>query len=108
LEDVLKHKTADSQFVDMLFGAMASSLGFETRVAFAANRRKNVFSPGYDRTNRLFIRRQLPFRSAKIGNFSIRASIFCLTARWSGMKKTFGLCLSAKNSFRGKNADDRR
>jgi hypothetical protein len=45
LEDILKHKTADSQFVDMLFGAMASSLGFETRVAFAANREKMFFHP---------------------------------------------------------------
>lgn len=45
LSDVLKHKTANSQFVDMLFGAMASSLGFETRVAFAANREKMFFHP---------------------------------------------------------------
>ncbi|HEY0658486.1 MAG TPA: DUF3857 domain-containing protein [Pyrinomonadaceae bacterium] len=45
LSDVLKHKTANSQFVDMMFGAMASSLGFETRVAFAANRNKMFFNP---------------------------------------------------------------
>lgn len=45
LSDVLEHKTANSQFVDMIFGAMASSLGFETRVAFAANRNKMFFDP---------------------------------------------------------------
>ncbi|HEX8289607.1 MAG TPA: DUF3857 and transglutaminase domain-containing protein [Pyrinomonadaceae bacterium] len=45
LSDVLKYKTANSQYVDMLFGAMASSLGFETRVAFAANREKMFFHP---------------------------------------------------------------
>ncbi|HEX8639487.1 MAG TPA: transglutaminase domain-containing protein, partial [Pyrinomonadaceae bacterium] len=45
LDDILKHKTANSQFVDMIFGAMASSLGFETRVAFAANREKMFFVP---------------------------------------------------------------
>ena len=34
--DVLKNKTASSQFVDLLFGAMANSVGLETRVAFLA------------------------------------------------------------------------
>lgn len=43
--DVLKRKTAEAQWVDMLFGAMASSLGFETRVAFSGNRSKMFFDP---------------------------------------------------------------
>ncbi len=45
VSDVLKHKQANSQFIDMLFGAMANSLGFDTRVAFAANRSKMFFDP---------------------------------------------------------------
>ena len=43
--DVLKHKVAGTQYIDMLFGAMASSLGYETRIAFAANRSKMFFDP---------------------------------------------------------------
>ncbi len=53
LADVLKNKSGGSQFVDMLFGAMANSLGYETRVAFAANRSKMFFNP--DMTNENFI-----------------------------------------------------
>ena len=51
--DVLKHKTASSQYIDMLFGSMASSLGYETRVAFTGNRSKMFFEP--DMTNETFI-----------------------------------------------------
>lgn len=51
--DVLKHKTANAQFVDMLFGAMANSLGYETRIAFAGNRNKMFFNP--EMTNESFI-----------------------------------------------------
>ena len=51
--DVLKNKSGSSQFVDMLFGAMASSLGYETRVAFTADRSKMFFNP--DMTNESFI-----------------------------------------------------
>lgn len=53
VDDVLKHKVANAQYVDMLFGAMANSLGFETRVAFAGNRNKMFFTP--DMTNESFI-----------------------------------------------------
>ncbi|MCU1290587.1 MAG: Transglutaminase protein [Acidobacteria bacterium] len=45
LSDILKHKTASGQYIDMLFGAMTSSLGYETRVAFAGNRSKMFFHP---------------------------------------------------------------
>jgi len=53
LGDVLKNKSGSSQFVDMLFGAMANSLGYETRVAFTGNRSKMFFQP--DMTNESFI-----------------------------------------------------
>ena len=53
LADVLKNKSGSSQFVDMLFGAMANSLGYETRIAFSANRSKMFFQP--DMTNESFI-----------------------------------------------------
>ena len=45
LSDVLKNKIASAQFIDMLFGAMAHSLGFETKIAFSANRSKMFFEP---------------------------------------------------------------
>ena len=51
--DVLKNKTASSQFVDLLFGAMANSLGLETRVAFLADRSEIFFNP--DMTNEGFL-----------------------------------------------------
>ncbi len=53
LGDVLKNKSGSSQFVDMLFGAMANSLGYETRVAFTGNRSKMFFQP--EMTNESFI-----------------------------------------------------
>lgn len=45
LSDVLKKKAASSQHIDMLFGAMASSLGMETRIAYSGNRAKMLFNP---------------------------------------------------------------
>ena len=53
LSDALKSKTGDSSFVDLLFGAMANSLGFETRVAFSGNRNKMFFEPPM--TNEAFV-----------------------------------------------------
>jgi hypothetical protein len=53
LSDVLKHKHANVQFVDMLFGAMANSLGYDTRIALVANRSKMFFDPNM--TNESFI-----------------------------------------------------
>ncbi len=53
LADVLKNKSAGPLFIDMLFGAMASSLGLETRVALSGNRSKMFFNP--DMTNDSFI-----------------------------------------------------
>lgn len=50
---VLKHKKASGQFVDLLFGALASSLGYETRVAFSSDRSEIFFKP--DMTNESFI-----------------------------------------------------
>ncbi|MEP6945411.1 MAG: DUF3857 domain-containing protein [Acidobacteriota bacterium] len=43
--DVLKRRSASSQFVDMLFGSMASSLGFETRIGLLGNRSQMFFHP---------------------------------------------------------------
>jgi hypothetical protein len=51
--DVLKNKNGDSGYVDLLFGALASSLGYETRVAFSADRSQIFFHP--DMTNEGFI-----------------------------------------------------
>lgn len=51
--DVLKHKKASAQFVDLLFGALASSLGYEARVAFSSDRSQIFFKP--EMTNESFI-----------------------------------------------------
>ncbi len=53
ITDVLKNKSASSQYIDMLFSAMANSLGYETRVAFAGDRSKMFFNP--EMTNESFI-----------------------------------------------------
>jgi Domain of Unknown Function with PDB structure (DUF3857) len=53
VEDVLKYNVANSMFIDMLFGAMANSLGFETRIVLAPDRRKTFFDPNM--TNEDFI-----------------------------------------------------
>jgi hypothetical protein len=51
--DVLKHKHASAQFTDLLFGALANALGFETRVAFCADRSELFFKP--DMANEAFL-----------------------------------------------------
>lgn len=43
--DVLKRKSGSSQFVDMLFGALATAAGFEARIAFTGNRSEMFFKP---------------------------------------------------------------
>jgi Domain of Unknown Function with PDB structure (DUF3857) len=53
LGDVIKHKTASAAFIDMLFGSMANSLGYETRIAFSGNRSEMFFRP--EMTNEAFI-----------------------------------------------------
>jgi hypothetical protein len=53
LDYILKYKVASGPLIDMLFGAMASSLGFDTRIAFSANRNKMFFDPKM--TNESFI-----------------------------------------------------
>ncbi len=53
LSDVLKNKSAASPFIDMLFGSMANSLGFETRVALLADRSQMFFKP--EMTNESFV-----------------------------------------------------
>ncbi len=53
IADVLKQKSAGSQYIDMLFGSMANSLGLETRIALAGNRSKMFFNP--DMTNDTFV-----------------------------------------------------
>jgi len=45
LEDVLKRKQGSSQYVDMLFGALATAAGFESRIAFTGDRSKMFFRP---------------------------------------------------------------
>jgi hypothetical protein len=45
IADILKIKTGDAGFIDLLFGAMANSLGFDTRIAFSGNRSKMFFDP---------------------------------------------------------------
>lgn len=45
MPDVLKRSSAGSQFVDMLFGALANAAGFETRIAFTGNRNEMFFEP---------------------------------------------------------------
>ena len=52
--DVLKRKAAASQYINLLFGAMANSLGYETRVALCADRSQVFFKP--EMTNESFIR----------------------------------------------------
>jgi hypothetical protein len=53
LADVLKNKSGDAGSVDLLFGALAKALGFETRIAFSGNRSKMFFDPRM--TNESFI-----------------------------------------------------
>src|SRR5436190_4027094 len=53
LADVIKHKTASSQFIDLLFGGLANALGYETRIAFSGDRSEMFFKP--DMRNESFI-----------------------------------------------------
>jgi hypothetical protein len=64
IADVLKHKTASAAFVDMLFGSMANSLGFETRIGFSGNRSEMFFEPKM--TNESFI--HPAFIGVKVGD----------------------------------------
>lgn len=45
MSDVLKRRAAGSQFVDMIFGALAHAAGLETRIAFTGNRNEMFFEP---------------------------------------------------------------
>lgn len=53
LKDILKTKVTRGLYVSMLFGAMASSLGYETRIVYSGNREKMLFEPNM--TNEKFI-----------------------------------------------------
>lgn len=53
IEDVLKYKTASARSIDLLFGAMVSSLGYETRIAYSGNRNRMFFTP--DQTVESFV-----------------------------------------------------
>ena len=53
LADILKNKSGGGSSIDMLFGAMASSLGLETRLVLSGNRNKMFFKP--DMTNESFL-----------------------------------------------------
>lgn len=45
LNDVLKRKSASSQFIDMLFGSLANAAGFEVRLALMGDRSAMFFEP---------------------------------------------------------------
>ena len=45
LSEVLKRKSAEAEFIDLLFGSLATASGFETSVAFSGDRSKNFFTP---------------------------------------------------------------
>jgi len=51
--DVLKHKSASSGLIDILFGSMANALGFETRIAYSGDRSEMFFRP--EMTNEAFV-----------------------------------------------------
>ena len=51
--DILKRKQGSGQYVDMLFGAIASAAGFETRLAMTSDRSEMFFHP--DMTNEKLI-----------------------------------------------------
>ena len=51
--DALKKKVGSSMYVDLLFGAMASSLGMDVRIALAGDRSKMFFNPNM--TNEKFV-----------------------------------------------------
>ena len=53
LDDVLKKKQANAAYIDLIFGAMAHSLGLETRIAYSADRSEMFFNP--DMTNEAFV-----------------------------------------------------
>ena len=55
LTDALKSKSTDAGFLNVLFGSMANSLGFEARIAYAGNRNKMFFDPRM--TNEAFVHR---------------------------------------------------
>src|SRR6185369_11412691 len=62
--DVLKRKTASAGGIDMLFGAMANSLGYETRIALSGDRSEMFFKP--DMTNESFV--HLAAVAVKVGD----------------------------------------
>ncbi len=45
IADILKRKSGSAQFIDLLFGALATAAGFEARVAFSGNRSEMFFKP---------------------------------------------------------------
>ncbi len=45
VSDVLKKKSASAQFIDLLFGTLATASGFETSIVFSGNRSKMSFTP---------------------------------------------------------------
>ena len=53
VSDILKRKSGNSVEVDILFGAMADSLGLDVRIAFSGNRSEKFFVP--EMTNDFFI-----------------------------------------------------
>ncbi len=45
VNDVLKKKSSNSMFIDILFGTMAAAAGFEPRVALLGDRSEMIFNP---------------------------------------------------------------
>lgn len=55
IADVLKRKAAGYLTIDYLFGALAHSLGFETRIAYVSSRSDSIFTP--ELANRRYLHR---------------------------------------------------
>jgi hypothetical protein len=55
VSDILGRKAAGYQSIDYLFGALAHSIGFETRIAYTSSRRESTFVP--DLANQRFLHR---------------------------------------------------
>jgi hypothetical protein len=77
--DVLKRRSGSSQYIDLLFGALASSLGMDTRIAFSGNRSEMFFTPEMTNEN-LVHPAAIAVPSATSGSSLIRASDFFRTA----------------------------
>lgn len=63
MNDVLKRRIASSQFIDMLFGALANASGFEVRLGLVGDRNEIFFTPTMTNENLI----HPAFVAAKVG-----------------------------------------